>query len=272
MGASALSAKGANPQTQNRQEETGARRAGRAVLDAATFSPGPTSGAQLGGAPINGHAAPYGQRKTRSPQNPFTEEASAVRVMNAMRKHAQSQGARKIPVFSPWHLMLDDGNPDTFVDNRKAPPAGSGLKPASSEIFNVGAIQRAGYPVVVWTVNDKPRMLELMRLGVNGIISDRPDLLRQAVEEFDANGDGTPGDSINSDGLIELSKFDAQGHRGGRDLRPENTLPAMEVALDNLMSTLELDTGITSDRTPVVDHDPLVQSEKCRRADGAPYT
>jgi len=163
--------------------------------------------------------------------------------------------------------MLDDGNPNTFIDNRKAPPAGSGLKPASSEIFNVGSIQRAGYPVVVYTVNDKPRMLELMKLGVNGIISDRPDLLRQAVEEFDANGDGKPGDFINADGLIEISKFDAQGHRGGRNLRPENTLPAFEVGLDNLISTLELDTGITSDRTPVVDHDPLINSEKCRLAD-----
>ena len=30
-------------------------------------------------------------------------------------------------------------------------------------------------------------MIELMKLGVNGIISDRPDLLRQAVREFDAN-------------------------------------------------------------------------------------
>jgi glycerophosphoryl diester phosphodiesterase len=134
---------------------------------------------------------PTGKREIRSPQNPFNEESSAVRVMNAVRKHAQLHGNRKTPVFSPWEVMLDDANPNTFIDNRKEPPAGSGLKPASSEIFNVGSIQRAGYPVVVWTVDDKARMLELMRLGVNGIISDRPDLLRQAVEEFDANGDGT---------------------------------------------------------------------------------
>src|SRR5262249_13337211 len=60
--------------------------------------------------------------------------------------------------------------------------------------------------------------------------------------------------------------------RGGRNLRPENTLPAFEVGLDNLISTLELDTGITSDKTPVVDHDPLINSEKCRRADGGRYT
>lgn len=208
----------------------------------------------------------------RSPQSPLNEEASAVRIMNAVRKHAQLQGNRKAPVFSPWHVMLDDNNPNTFIDNRKEPPVGSGLKPASSDVFNVRSLQSAGYPVVVWTVNDKPRMLELMKLGVNGIISDRPDLLREAAEEFDANGDGKGGDFISADGLIDISKFDAQGHRGGRNLRPENTIPAMEVALDYLMNTLELDTGVTLDGIPVLDHDPSIQAEKARRADGRSYT
>jgi glycerophosphoryl diester phosphodiesterase len=208
----------------------------------------------------------------RSPQNPFNEEASAIRIMNAVRAHARSHGNFKQPVFSPWDVMLADNNPNTFIDNRTAPPTGSGLKPASSEVFNVQSLKTAGYPVVVWTVDDKARMLELMRLGVNGIISDRPDLLRQAVEEFDANGDGTPGDFIGDDGLIDITKFDAQGHRGGRDLRPENSLPAMEVSLDNLMSTLELDNGITLDRVPVLHHDPFIPSLRCRLADGRPYT
>jgi glycerophosphoryl diester phosphodiesterase len=121
-------------------------------------------------------------------------------------------------------------------------------------------------------VNTKERMLELMKLGVNGIISDRPDLLRQAAEEFDANGDGRPGDFIQADGQIDLARFDAQGHRGARNLRPENTLPAMEVALDFLMTTLETDTGITADNVPVLDHDPHVQAQKCRRLDNGRYT
>jgi glycerophosphoryl diester phosphodiesterase len=168
--------------------------------------------------------------------------------------------------------MLVDNNPATFVDNRASPPAGSGVQSASSEIFNVQSMKNAGFPVVVWTVNDKLRMLELMRLGVNGIISDRPDLLYQAVMEFDANDDGTPGDFLTPGGLVDQTKFDAQGHRGGRDLRPENTLPAMEVALDNLMSTLETDTGVSSDGIPVLSHDPHLQAGKCRRADGTPYT
>lgn len=110
-----------------------------------------------------------------------------------------------------------------------------------------------------------------MRLGVNGIISDRPDILLEAVREFDANNDGTPGDFIGADGLIDAAKFDAPGHRGGRNLRPENTLPAMEVALDNLMTTLETDNGITANGIPVLNHDPYVQALTCRRANGAAY-
>jgi glycerophosphoryl diester phosphodiesterase len=115
-------------------------------------------------------------------------------------------------------------------------------------------------------------MAALLKLGVKGIISDRSDLLYAAVKAFDANGDGTPGDYIGSDGLIDRTKFDAEGHRGSRDLRPENTLPAMEAGLDNLVTTLETDNGITKDGKLVLFHDPYVEAAKCRRADGSPYT
>lgn len=207
----------------------------------------------------------------RSPQSPLQEEASAIRVMNAMRGHAQKHGAVLAPVFSPYHVMLDDGNAATVVDNRLQPPAGSGLSPASSEIFNVASLKAAGYAVVCWTVNDRARMDELLRLRLNGIISDRPDLLYQAVAEFDADGNGQRGDYLLADGRIDITKFDAQGHRGARNLRPENTLPAIEAALDHLMTTLEFDCGVTRDRIAVLDHDPLVSSQKARRADGQPY-
>jgi len=91
--------------------------------------------------------------------------------MNAVRAHALRHGNSKTPVFSPADTLIDDGNPDTFVANRENPPAGSGLKQASSEIFNVAWIKSAGYPVVTWTVNTKARMLELIKLGVNGFFS-----------------------------------------------------------------------------------------------------
>jgi len=221
--------------------------------------------------PLPDFGASDPDREIRSPQNPLNEEASAVRVMNAVRDHARRNGNPRAPVFSPFHVMLVDGNPATFVDSREHPPAGSGVAPAASEIFDVASLQAAGYPVVPYTINDVARMQELIALGVNGIISDRPDILFDVVARADPNGDGIPGDFLDADGLIDPSRFDAQGHRGGRNLRPENTLPAMEAGLDFLMSTLETDTGLTSDRVLVLDHDPFLNSQKCRRADGRPY-
>ena len=124
--------------------------------------------------------------------------------------------------------------------------------------------------MVPYTINDTATMRALIRLGVNGIISDRADLLREVVYGYDGNRDGKS-DFVDADGLIDGKLFDAQGHRGNRGLRPENTLPAMEAALDNLMATLETDCGITRDGVPVLDHDPHVEAAKVRRADGQPY-
>lgn len=215
-------------------------------------------------------------KQIRSPQSPLSEEASAVRIMNAVRAHAKANGGKRAPVFSPYHVMLkyDQNGVKSSADEHYARGNNPqpGLKPAVSDIFDVKSLKDAGYSVVTWTVNDLPRMRDLLKAGVNGIISDRPDLLLQAVQEFDANGDGRPGDYLNASGLIDISKFDAQGHRGARNLRPENTLPSMEAALDNLMTTLELDIGITADGVPILKHDPYVEAQKCRRLDGRPYT
>ncbi|WP_062058163.1 esterase-like activity of phytase family protein [Aquimarina longa] len=206
-------------------------------------------------------------KELRAPQNPYNEEYSALRIMNAMRSHAQTYGS-KPPVMSPWHVMLDDQNTNTIVGSRKNPP--SGLTTASSELFNVSSLNRAGHQVVVYTVNDLKNMNLLLDLGVQGIISDRPDILLEALQNYDKNKDGKP-DFIDADGLIDVSLFDAQGHRGARNLRPENTLPAMEAALDFLMPTLETDCGITLDGVPVLDHDPHIEAAKTRKADGTIY-
>ena len=64
------------------------------------------------------------------------------------------------------------------------------------------------------------------------------------------------------------ARFDLQGHRGARGLAPENTLPAFEKALALGVTTLELDTGITSDGVVVVMHDPWLNPDIVRGADG----
>jgi glycerophosphoryl diester phosphodiesterase len=53
----------------------------------------------------------------------------------------------------------------------------------------VAAAQREGLRTVVWTVNDPARMADLVELKVDGIVTDRPDLLRQVLAD---HGDKLP--------------------------------------------------------------------------------
>jgi glycerophosphoryl diester phosphodiesterase len=45
----------------------------------------------------------------------------------------------------------------------------------------VADAHRDGLKISVWTVNDPARMAELARLGMDGIVTDRPDLLREVL-------------------------------------------------------------------------------------------
>jgi glycerophosphoryl diester phosphodiesterase len=53
------------------------------------------------------------------------------------------------------------------------------------------------------------------------------------------------------------------GHRGARARRPENTLPAFRYAIGQGVDFLELDVAVTSDRVPVISHDPLLNATIC---------
>jgi len=45
----------------------------------------------------------------------------------------------------------------------------------------VDYFHRLSVPVHVWTVDEEPEMRELLALGVDGIVSDRPDLLARVL-------------------------------------------------------------------------------------------
>ena len=168
---------------------------------------------------------------------------TVIQILQSAQREATAHGAHYAPVLSP-------------IDRLVAGPAA----PIDSQ-----AVQKAGFPVVVWTVNDPNAMAELLAKRVDGIISDRPDLLREAVSKARGLPENRGEDAY-------FAKFDAEGHRGGRDLRPENTLPAFESGLDQLVTTLETDTGVTADRVSLISHEPFINPQTCRRADGGEYT
>jgi glycerophosphoryl diester phosphodiesterase len=66
----------------------------------------------------------------------------------------------------------------------------------------------------------------------------------------------------------ELMAFDIEAHRGGRALRPENTLVSFANALSMGVNTLELDIGVTRDGALVVSHERGLNPDLARDAAG----
>ena len=65
-------------------------------------------------------------------------------------------------------------------------------------------------------------------------------------------------------------EFDLQGHRGCRGLLPENTMPAMKMALDLGVTTLEMDAVVTGDNKVLISHEPWFNSKISSDPDGRP--
>jgi len=63
--------------------------------------------------------------------------------------------------------------------------------------------------------------------------------------------------------------IEVHGHRGSRGLRPENTLPSFQLALEAGADILEMDLAVTKDNVLVVSHDPHINSAICVALDGA---
>lgn len=157
---------------------------------------------------------------------------------------ARSHGDLHVPALSPEKSTLLGATP----------------------LISVQKMHHAGFLVVPWTVDDVPTMRALLDLHVDGIISDRPDMLAKVLKEAREKAAGDEKQLSYLDGL------DTQGHRGGRGIRPENTLPAFEAGLDNGIHTIETDTGVTTDHQSLIWHDQFLNPQSCRRADGKPYT
>jgi glycerophosphoryl diester phosphodiesterase len=97
---------------------------------------------------------------------------------------------------SAWLAGLD---PASYPDDKDADgQGGAGFVSAARDIGaawlspwesmigarTVAVAHEAGLGVIAWTVNGLGRMAELMRVGVDAIVSDRPDLLREVAEDL----------------------------------------------------------------------------------------
>ncbi|WP_333820584.1 glycerophosphodiester phosphodiesterase [Ohtaekwangia sp.] len=78
--------------------------------------------------------------------------------------------------------------------------------------------------------------------------------------------------SLSSSAQIYMPKFEVQGHRGARGLKPENTIPAFITALDSGVMTLEMDVVITKDGQVVLSHEPFMSAAICLDSTGKSFS
>jgi glycerophosphoryl diester phosphodiesterase len=71
---------------------------------------------------------------------------------------------------------------------------------------------------------------------------------------------------------IYIPKFDLQGHRGARGLKPENTIAGFLLALDTGVTTLEMDLAVTKDKQLILSHEPWMAASICLKADNTPIS
>ena len=79
---------------------------------------------------------------------------------------------------------------------------------------------------------------------------------------------GTPAIDAADGPQRQQRSFDIEAHRGGRALRPENTLQSFANALSMGVNTLELDLGVTKDHVIVVSHERGLNPDRALGADG----
>jgi glycerophosphoryl diester phosphodiesterase len=91
--------------------------------------------------------------------------------------------AKGKPGPSPWTPGLDVDDHGGSVPRLVKAAGGAVWSPFHREVdkAQVDEAHSLGLQVVVWTVNDAPTMEALIDIGVDGIISDYPDRLRQVM-------------------------------------------------------------------------------------------
>lgn len=67
---------------------------------------------------------------------------------------------------------------------------------------------------------------------------------------------------------VNYDVFDLEAHRGGRDIRPENTLYSYAYAIELGATSIECDMQLTKDGQIVMSHNPILNSDITRDENG----
>jgi glycerophosphoryl diester phosphodiesterase len=91
-----------------------------------------------------------------------------------------------MPGPSPWTAGLDIDDYDGSIPRLVKAAGGRFWAPRYNQVMNyeIEEAHRLGIKVFVWTVDRRDGMIRLMEMGVDGIITNRPDILNSVLKRF----------------------------------------------------------------------------------------
>jgi glycerophosphoryl diester phosphodiesterase len=112
-------------------------------------------------------------------------EAPAIKTVYLSAQQVFTDNILAGESASPWNAGLHVSQFGHSVPRMVKAAGGAIWSPFWGDVTagNIREAQSLGLKVVVWTVNTEADMRAMMALGVDGIISDYPDLLRRVADK-----------------------------------------------------------------------------------------
>jgi glycerophosphoryl diester phosphodiesterase len=115
------------------------------------------------------------------------QETPAIQTVYLSAQQDFSDTIRATDTATPWNAGLHVSQFSGSIPRMVKAAGGAIWSPCFSDIdgdgYSIREAQSLGLKVIVWTVNTEADMRRMMALGVDGIISDYPDVLRRVAGE-----------------------------------------------------------------------------------------